>query len=98
MSAPERQSEVETIDADIVPLNNAALKRGALRLYRELKGAAELMGKSPGWAYYLYEAKTGEKPPWSWRNLTPLDPSRETLGFVRHRVIRFVKSRKQGAA
>lgn len=96
--APERQSEVETVDSDIVPLTNEALKRGRQRLYREFKGAAELMGKSPVWAYHLYKAKTGEKPPWSWRNLTPLDPSRETLGFARHRMIRFVKSRKQGAA
>tara|TARA_R110002096_G_scaffold226108_1_gene415402 strand:+ start:2347 stop:3711 length:1365 start_codon:yes stop_codon:yes gene_type:complete len=96
--APERQSDVETIDADIVPLTDAALKRNGRRLYQEFLGAAELMGKSRGWAYHLYLEKVGAKPPWSWRNLGAIEPSRESLGFAKHRLIRFMKSRKQGAA
>jgi superfamily II DNA or RNA helicase len=56
----------------------------------------EVRGHKTGWAYHAYLAKFGEKPPWSWRNLLPAEPTFEQARWIRSHYIRSAKRR--GAA
>ena len=86
------------VEADIVPLTLEAQARTGRRLYQEFLGVAESRGKARGWAFHLFLAKTGSKPPWSWRNLDPIEPSIEAAGFAKHRMIKFAKGREKARA
>ncbi len=91
--APERQSEIEHVDGELIALTAASLSTSNRRLYQEFLGAALHFGKRPGWAFFLYQAKTGDKPAWGWRNLEPVEPSPETLRYAKSQMIRFSKRR-----
>ena len=51
-------------------------------------------GKSDGAAYVWYLAKFGIKPPWRWKDETPIEPSIEVLGYIKSRQIAYAHSRK----
>ena len=91
--APERQSTVQHSDGELIALTFDALAKSNRRLYQEFLGAALHFGKKPGWAFFLYQAKTEEKPAWGWNNLAPIEPSAETLRYAKSQMIRFSKGR-----
>ena len=57
---------------------------------------------SDGWAYQAYLEKFGSKPPWSWRELTPLVPNQEQTRWLKYYRIkqakRFRKQRRHSNA
>ena len=91
--APERPNKIQTNDGELVALTAAATTLSHRRLYQEYIGCAEHFDKSPGWAYYLFVAKTGEKPAWNWKTLVAIEPSQEALRFAKSQLIRFAKRR-----
>jgi hypothetical protein len=69
------------------------------RWHAMLRQAAIERGKSPGWAFYLYQQKFHEKPQRAWRNET-WPPTDEVYAWVRSRLIAFAKAqaKSRGAA
>ena len=94
--APERQCDVATIDAEIVPLTYAARLHATQRLYQEFLGCARAMGMKDGWAYHLLKAKTGHPPERTWRDLPPMTPTEETLRYAKSQLIRHANARRSG--
>jgi superfamily II DNA or RNA helicase len=53
-------------------------------------------GKKRGQAFYLYQGRFREKPPWSWQTtVKPVPPSVEQRNFVRSRAIAYAKARQR---
>ena len=62
--------------------------------YLQFLGYAKKYGKKPGFAYYKFLDKfDNEKPPYSWKDLTPVDPGVEVLAWIKSRNIAWAKSR-----
>lgn len=89
--APERQSTVETVEAEIVPLTFDATAQHGRRLYQQFLGCADRFGKRRGWAFHLYMAKVGAKPAWSWQSLEAIEPSAEAVRFAQSQLIRYAR-------
>jgi superfamily II DNA or RNA helicase len=72
------------------------LDQDHLRFYRELRHIERRRGYKRGWAYHKFREKfpNAAPPPWSWNDLEPLEPSRATLAWDRHRRIVWAKSRR----
>jgi DNA repair protein RadD len=64
-----------------------------LQFYRELRGFAARRGFKDGWAFRQCEHK-GFKPPWSWREYPPVDPSPAVAAWARSRLIAYAKVRR----
>lgn len=64
------------------------------QFYLELVGYAFARNFKPGWAAHSYRDKFGSFPPDSYKAHEPITPSLETLRWLKHRQIRFAKSRK----
>ncbi|KPH79339.1 DEAD/DEAH box helicase [Bosea vaviloviae] len=99
--APVQVSSIACDDGQIDVLSHAKVKAAAeqkRRFYAELTGYAEMHGKSPKWVLANYRAKFDEWP--YRREVTPQNPSPETLGWVKSRQIAWAKSRhkSEGAA
>jgi hypothetical protein len=63
-----------------------------LAFYRELRGFGQTrrMKNPDGWAFHQCQHK-GFKPPWAWRDYSPLDPSPATAAWAKSRLIAFAK-------
>lgn len=67
--------------------------------YQQLMAIAVQRGYSPGFAFHKYREKfSGEKPPWSWRSLPPVEPEPHVLSWVRSRAIAYARSQTRGGA
>lgn len=64
--------------------------------YQAFLWQCEQRGHNPGWAFFAYQAKFDGKPPWSWRDLRPMEPTWEQHRWIRSYFIRSAKRR--GAA
>lgn len=63
------------------------------RFYRQLLGVAQGRGYSPGFAFYKFQEKfAGEKPPWEWRSLPPLEPEPQVTSWIRERAREFARA------
>lgn len=86
---PPRVSRIIWDHGSLVPLSNVdhAKKHGwtigtARDFWLELRGYANLKGKSTGWAYYRFRDATGKAPLPEWKDLNNLAPSYATLRWV----------------
>ena len=61
--------------------------------YRQLLGIARTYGKKDGWAAHAYREKYGEFPPFSWKNLGPMEPGPEAQRWARRMFIKWAKRR-----
>lgn len=96
--APERQSDVEVEDGALVEVKGGFKPKPDEKRswYAQLKGYAEMNGKSDKWVLANYRAKFDE---WPYRKeVAPITPGPEVLGWIRHRQIAWAKSRKRVAA
>jgi hypothetical protein len=82
--------EVKVVECDLELLGGDKGSRiGAkfeerMAFYRECLGNARNRGWNPSSAYYAHiQRYNGIKPPWSWRDLEPLEPTEETLNELR---------------
>ena len=84
-------------DRRVIPTYEAADQRR--RFYLQLLGIAERRGYSPGFAFHKYREKFGgEKPPWSWKSLPPIDPEPHVEAWVRSRQIAYAKAQARRSA
>jgi DNA repair protein RadD len=102
--APERQSEIETEDGELIEITQGKLPKKPeatlaekQRWYSELLGIAKQRGRSPGWAFHSYRKRFGKGPPNSLAKL-PIEPSPEVISYARSLDIAFAKSRHGGRA
>jgi DNA repair protein RadD len=68
--------------------------------YQQLLAIAQRRSYAAGFAYFKYQEKfAGQKPPWSWKSLPPVDPEPHVEAWVRSRQIAYARAMaKQGAA
>lgn len=95
---PAYARDIEAADADLVKLSRhkKELELESLdrkRWYRMALGWCEIHGKKPGTAFYAYQAKFAEKPPWAWRHAHPLMPDQRVAAYMQSRMIRYAKRR-----
>jgi superfamily II DNA or RNA helicase len=94
---PERRSDLEEADGELVEVNPSAIKLSRdekQRWYSSLLGIARDRGRSNGWVAHTYKRKFGVWP----RGLSefPIPAAGDVIGYVRHCDIAFSK-RKQVA-
>lgn len=97
--APEKQSTIEHINADLVQLKGDKKHRKYTQqekenYYRMLIGWCKANGKKEGAAYYKYREKFGVFPSNKFSK-EPLKPNAEVLGFIRHQQIKYAKAKKE---
>lgn len=68
---------------------------GALSFVAELYGYAHLHGKSGSWVQAMYKNKFKTWVPAQWQGVTPIQPSPETIAYIRSRNIAWAKSREK---
>jgi len=98
--APEKQSEVEVEEGELVALSSRR-KSGPTpeekrRFYAQLKGYANHLARNEKWVLANYRAKFNEWP--HRRDIEPEHPSAEVLGWVKSRQIAWAKSKRREAA
>jgi superfamily II DNA or RNA helicase len=91
---------VETLDGELVEIGHGLPPELVDReaFYRELLGICHERGYRDGFAFHKYVEKFKAKPPYHWREMTPLEPSVETRRWVKSRNIAWAKSQRRGAA
>lgn len=94
---PERQSQVETEEGELVELTRAQRKNNRdatpdekRRFYGELLGYCRRNGKKPGFAAHTYRARFGVWPD-KYRDAPTLEPGQETMNYIRSRNIRHAR-------
>lgn len=91
--APERQSNVEHKDGELIEVKRAKVPVAEKeRVYAELRGYAQIHGYKDGWAYFQHQKKFGTYPA---RKVQPKEPSEETLRWIRHTQIRYAKHKEK---
>jgi len=95
--APERTSEIEPEDGELVEITRKPSKAKASMddkqvWYSGLLEIARLKGRSQGWASHSFRKKFGVWPHASLSKV-PTPPGPEVIGYVRHLDIAFAKSR-----
>lgn len=102
-----KQRHVETLeDAELVRMGGKESKKKEKpfpdpeTFYRMLRGYAmqKVSGNKKGWAAYRFKDKRKEWPPSHYEHLSPMTPSPEVLGFIKHIQIRNRYARKKRTA
>lgn len=94
--APERQSDVETVDGELVkverkkPIN----KQAGQHVYSQLLGYAESRGFKAGWAYHKYAEFFAGKHPNGLRQVAST-PTPEILSWIKSRQIAAAKAQQK---
>ena len=102
---PQRQSKVIARDGDLVEFGEASQRYQAEQaerqhFYQAAMGYLLSRGKKAGAAYYMVQERfPGFKPPYDWRDLPPVEPTRADRNWIKSRNIRWAKGREraQGA-
>jgi hypothetical protein len=91
-----RGSRVETVPGELAEMGRAPDPHSQLekrRWYLGFKWIAMSRGNKPGVAFYRYQEKFSEKPPFKWNELEPIQPTLEVLNFDKYMRIRYAKRR-----
>lgn len=90
--APERRSDVETVDGQLVKLERKKpiKKEAGQHVYSQLLGYAEMRGFKTGWAYHKYAEFFDGKHPNGLRQVAS-KPTPEILGWIKSRQIAAAK-------
>lgn len=93
--APERMSDIETVDGELVELKGKAKREDKQAWFSMLLMVAQQKGYRSGWAANQYRQKFGAWP----RGLVdaPVQPSGEVISWIRSRQIAWAKSKKNPA-
>jgi superfamily II DNA or RNA helicase len=94
--APEVQSDVETVDGQLVKLERKKpiKKEAGQHVYSQLLGYAEARGFKTGWAYHKYSEFFGGKHPSGLRQVAA-SPTPEILGWIKSRQIAAAKAQQK---
>lgn len=93
--APERTSQIEMEDGDLVEVRASKAKpkpEQKFRFYCEMLGYAKAKGKTEKYALAIFRSRYNEWP-YNKNKARPLPPSSETVGYVRSRNIAWAKRR-----
>ena len=92
LDRPERMNKVGYRDGKLVeygnstPTNGEGRQESPIAFYQAAKGWLLSRGKKPGAAYYLtLDRHPGCNPPYSWRNLPPIEPTAEQSRWITNR-------------
>ena len=98
---PEKQSPVEPGEGDLAELTRAQKRNNKnftaeqkLRFFGELKQFAKIKGFKPGWAANKYRERFGVWPD-KYTDALPMQPSPETLSWIKSTQIRYAHSKKR---
>ncbi|MFA7302024.1 MAG: hypothetical protein WC069_06960, partial [Candidatus Shapirobacteria bacterium] len=75
--------------ADLVEIKKVSSEDKEI-FYRQLLGYCRLNSKSDGFAYWTYKEKYGVGPAWEKK---AMEPGQEVLNYIKHKQIKFAKSR-----
>lgn len=104
--APTRQTDIEHEEGELSEVDAQKRKKKKnlewtadqkIKFYGELKFYCEQKNFKPGWAAMKYKERLGVWPN-EYRDAPPIDPSYETLGWIRHEFIKWVKSKEKEKA
>ena len=93
---PYRESDDQLIEfgAGAIGVKRVATLEEKQHWYGAFLWICDEKRKKRGKAFYLFQDRFKEKPPWSWQTcVKPVPPSLEQRNFVRSRDIAFAKSR-----
>ena len=85
--------DLEVIGARLGMLDEVDGEVFRVAFYRQLLGIARTYGKKDGWAAHAYRERYGEFPPFSWKELGPMEPGPEAQRWARRMFIRWAKKR-----
>lgn len=88
-------------DGALVSFDNATHRSAAQdrkRFFRELRGYIANAGWEDGAAAYKYRERYGDWPPKAWRYLDPLEPSNETIRWIKSNQIAYLRGLQRAAA
>lgn len=95
---PEKGSDISVSCGELAELerkkkaNKEMTSIEKSRFFGELKQYAIQKGYKDGWAANQYRSKTGVWPN-SYKNAKPIEPSRDTLNWIKHQQIKYSKRR-----
>lgn len=89
---PEKVSEVEFEDGELVEVKRKPRPVDKQRIYCELLGYAREKGKNEKFALAMFRNRFNEWP-YNKKNAAPISPSPETISYVRSRQIAYAKGR-----
>lgn len=94
--APERRSDVETVDGQLVKVERKKpiKKEAGQHVYSQLLGYAEMRGFKTGWAYHKYAEFFDGKHPNGLRQVAS-NPTPEILGWIKSRQIAAAKAQQK---
>jgi len=90
---PTRQSEIEVEKGELKELKRQPTAADKQQFYAELIWYSDSKGWSRGWADNKYKEKFGHWPKKK-SGITPVKPSKETIGYIKHLQIKWQKSKK----
>jgi len=93
---PQKLTAVEVEDGNLVELKPKHKPDEKRAFYAQLKGYAVQHGKSDSWVLANYRAKFSEWP--HRKDIAPIEPGPEVIGWIRHRQIAWAKSKRSVAA
>ncbi len=85
--------DLEVIGARIGLVDEVDTELVRVSFYRQLLGIARAYGKKDGWAAHAYREKYGEFPPFSWKELGPMEPGPEAQRWAKRMFIKWAKKR-----
>jgi superfamily II DNA or RNA helicase len=93
-----REGNLARLDQDYrtKPLQHSTEERQGF--YRGLLHLAINRGKNPNSAAHRYRERFGEWPPFSWKQLGPINPSSEAVAWDQHCRIKYAKAMQKAAA
>lgn len=100
-----RPPEINVIEGELVDIDTieGAAKKSEFDIakekrlfYRQLMGYAIEIGNKPGWAFYKFQAKYGDRPP-TGGELSPMPPGEDVRRWIRHQAIKRYYARKKAS-
>jgi DNA repair protein RadD len=97
----QKAKGVETRNGQLVEIGKSKVEspESKMRFFLELAGLGEMKDYKSGWAANQYKERFGEWPEWKWKNHVDkfggMDPSIETIRWVKSRMIRYSKAIKK---
>jgi len=97
----QKAKAIETREGQLVKMDGKQkpdTPEQRMKFFLELSGYGDMKSYSPGWASHKFREKYGDWPEWKWKQHAEkhggLDPSIETIRWVKSRIIAHAKSRK----
>lgn len=96
---PRRGEDIEHAEGELVRVSNEKALQDLREEYRMFLGYAMKRGMNPGWAYHVMKEKhKGFAPPYSWKQMGPIEPNEAVSKYVKYLSIKRQKGRSKYAS